>query len=134
MTLDERKERARRLHESGYNCAQSVLMVFDDYTGLDAATAAKVSNGFGAGVGATGEICGVVTGMAMAEGMRHSPAAGGKVEAGKCVNALAKEFCSRCGYLRCADLKGKGHIPCADLISEGVEIYHDYLINNDKKC
>ena len=44
-SLEERINRARDLHKSGYNCSQCVFMIFDDIHGMDAETAAKVSAG-----------------------------------------------------------------------------------------
>lgn len=132
MTLEERKNKAKELHDSGYNCAQSVLLVFEDVTGLDKSTAARVAAGMGAGMGATGEICGVVSAMAIVQGMTGGDAPRDKVAAARETNKLAKEFEQNNGYLRCKDLKGKGKIPCSDLISNGVEIlYRKFFGNQD---
>ncbi|MEE0975562.1 MAG: C-GCAxxG-C-C family (seleno)protein, partial [Muribaculaceae bacterium] len=68
-TLDERISRARQLHKEGYNCAQCVVMVFDDIYDLDTDTAAKVSAGMGGGVGGQRQVCGTVSGMAMTLGL-----------------------------------------------------------------
>ncbi|MBR4722027.1 MAG: C-GCAxxG-C-C family protein, partial [Muribaculaceae bacterium] len=50
LTLQQRIERARRLHREGYNCAQCVVMVFDDVTGLDETNAAEIAAAMGAGM------------------------------------------------------------------------------------
>ena len=44
------REKAEKLHKSGFNCAQSVLGACGEYTGLDENTALAVSAGFGGGV------------------------------------------------------------------------------------
>ena len=62
------KEKAEKLHKSGFNCAQSVLGACGEYTGLDDNTALAVSAGFGGGV-RSGEICGAISGAVMAIGM-----------------------------------------------------------------
>lgn len=102
-------EEAKRLHKSGYNCAQSVLAALREYTGLDDATALAVSGGFGGGL-RCGEICGVVSGAVMALGMACPyNDCSDQVSKDK-IAALAKEMTAVCkaqfNGLRCADIKG----------------------------
>lgn len=52
----------------GYNCAQAVFMAFADVTGYDKETAAKLASSLGGGVGGLREVCGAVSGAAMAAG------------------------------------------------------------------
>lgn len=49
----------------GYNCAQAVLLAFCDVTGLDEKTAAKLTSGFGGGIGRLREVCGAANGAFM---------------------------------------------------------------------
>ena len=51
------QESAIAYHNSGCNCAQSVLAALQEETGLDENTAKRVAAGFGGGV-RCGEICG----------------------------------------------------------------------------
>ena len=44
-------ETARELFLKGYNCSQAVLCAFEDVTGLDRETAAKLASSFGGGMG-----------------------------------------------------------------------------------
>ena len=102
-------EEATRLHESGYNCAQSVLGGCEAYTGLDAKTARAISAGFGGGVRCD-EICGAVCGGVMALGLCF-PFTDAKDTAAKDrIAALAKTFTAafreQFGALRCQELKG----------------------------
>ena len=46
----DRKEKAIELHSKGYNCAQAVLMAFEDKTGADSGMLMKLSEGFGGGM------------------------------------------------------------------------------------
>ena len=64
-----REEKAVKLFANGYNCAQAVLGAFCEKDGLDINTAFKLANGFGGGV-RCGEICGAVSGAAMAIGLK----------------------------------------------------------------
>ena len=58
-----RGDKAKELFEQGYNCSQAVFLAFEDVTGIDRETAAKLSAGFGGGIGRLREVCGAVTGM-----------------------------------------------------------------------
>lgn len=62
----DRREKAEKLFESGYNCCQSVVLAFEDLLDERYREAAKViSSGFGGGIGRMREVCGTVSGMAM---------------------------------------------------------------------
>ncbi|MBQ6431481.1 MAG: C_GCAxxG_C_C family protein [Oscillospiraceae bacterium] len=60
-----RGELAAEKFASGYNCAQAVLLAFCDKTGLDETTAAKLTSGFGGGIGRLREVCGAANGAFM---------------------------------------------------------------------
>lgn len=112
-----------RLHEEGYSCSQCVLMACAPELGIDAHTAAVVGSGLGAGM-AVGETCGVVSAMAIAEGLkRGNAAAGGKLEVMPKVRRLCNEFAGRHGgKLACRDLKGKCGCTCGELIADGIRM------------
>ncbi|MBR6229577.1 MAG: C_GCAxxG_C_C family protein [Eubacterium sp.] len=65
----EHAEKAKQLFMEGYNCAQAVLMAFEDVTGLDRETAAKLASSFGGGMGRMREVCGAVSGALMVLGL-----------------------------------------------------------------
>ncbi|MCM1077115.1 MAG: C-GCAxxG-C-C family protein [Bacteroides sp.] len=124
-TEEERKERARELRKQGYNCCQCVAMVFDDVTGADPELMARMASGFGSGFGGSGEICGVISGVTMVEGMVYDnlerPALYAKVR-----QPMA-EFKEMNGSCLCRELKQPGRRPCIDLITDGVGILHRQL-------
>lgn len=62
-------ERAKALFLEGYNCAQAVFCAFTDVTGLDMATAARLSSSFGGGLGRLREVCGAVSAASMVLGL-----------------------------------------------------------------
>ena len=62
-------ELAKSYFESGYNCAQAVLLAFCDDLGLEKETAILISAPFGGGMGRLREVCGTVSGMNMALGL-----------------------------------------------------------------
>lgn len=128
MTLEERNKKALDLHSQGYNCAQCVILAFSDITELDPEIAARLAMGLGGGVGAQGEICGVITGMAITDGLTGSSQPAEKPKANKRVRALTQEFASRNkNYIRCMDLKAKCGRSCNSLITDGVEILTRHL-------
>ena len=48
---EEKAARAETLFREGYNCAQSVVLAYAEEMGLEMKTAARLSSGFGGGVG-----------------------------------------------------------------------------------
>ncbi len=58
-----RAERAEALFRSGYNCSQAVAMAFSDLINTDEKTVARLTSGFGGGVGRMREVCGCILGM-----------------------------------------------------------------------
>ena len=61
-------EKARALFLEGYNCAQAVMCAFDDLTGLDRETSARLACSFGGGMGRMREVCGTVSGALLVLG------------------------------------------------------------------
>lgn len=128
MTLQQRIEKARELHPQGYNCAQCVALAFNDMTGLDETTTARISSGLGAGVGGTGEICGALTGATIVDGCMKYSAPADKAAINKSVREISREFADcNDGMVRCRDLKTKGRKPCMDLIEEAITILHNRM-------
>lgn len=63
--------KAAELFLQGYNCAQSMVLAFEDMTGLDRNTALRLSSSFGGGLARMREVCGAVSGMAMVAGLLY---------------------------------------------------------------
>ncbi len=101
-------ELAKKNFESGCNCAQAVLLAFSDRTGLDEATAMKLSASFGGGMGKLREICGAVSGMFMAAGMiyadDHIPTQEAKAAHYEKIRTLAARFKEENGSYICREL------------------------------
>lgn len=88
MNIEERVKKSYDLHHAGYNCAQAVLGAYVDLLNIDMDQAMTIAYGFGGGVGMTREICGTLTGGAMALSLKY-----GKGEADvKQKNLLMKRF------------------------------------------
>ncbi len=128
MTKDERVRKAMPFRQKGYNCAQAVGMAFTDLTGMDEETTAHAVGGFGGGVGAQGEVCGVVAAFAFLSGMIGDASPAGKSNVYKSVRDMSDRFRALNGCILCRELKGKETpTPCDELIRQGVEIASDYF-------
>ena len=119
--MENHADRAARLFREGCSCSQSVLVAFCDRTGLDEKTALKLSSSFGGGLGRLREVCGAVSGAAMALGLILGPDdpsdRGAKAAHYARVQSLAAQFAERHGSIVCRDLlgdkAGSGHVPDA---------------------
>ena len=101
-------ERAVELFMLGYNCAQAVAAAFDDLTGVDEKTAAKMASCFGGGMGRMREVCGAVSGMLLVAGILYGyddpKATKEKRELYAQVQAMAGRFREELGSIVCRDL------------------------------
>ena len=127
-------DKATELHESGCNCAQSVLGACRDKCGLDMDTALGVGSGFGGGMGC-GEICGAVSGGVMAIGSAFANAGPDKHENTMKVKKLSRDFIDGVrndfGAVTCRELKSPGQaVPCARIIEYCAEKAGKIIDNN----
>ena len=109
-----RGERAEALFLQGYTCAQAVLLAFENITGLEHTTAAKLASGFGGGMGRLREVCGAVSGMFMVYDLVCGYAEPGDMEAKKRTYADIRELAAR------FSAQSGGSIVCRELLA-GVE-------------
>lgn len=132
--ISERAERARRNHESGCNCAQSVLCAYSDRLGVGESTLFKISEGFGLGMGRM-ETCGAVAAAFMAAGIVKScgDSAGENTKPAtmQAVKKLGDAFEQKNGSLICKDLKGistgKPLRSCSGCIEDAVRLIGEEL-------
>lgn len=101
---------AHEYFTSGYNCAQSVIMAYADVFECEAEALATVASAFGGGMGRLREVCGAVSGMAMAAGY-IIPAADPNDRTAKSANyaliqEFAEEFRANNGSIICRELLG----------------------------
>ncbi len=141
-------ELAKKNFESGCNCAQAVLLAFSDLTGLDEATAMKLSASFGGGMGKLREVCGAVSGMFMATGMiyadDHVPTQEDKAAHYEKIRTLAARFKEENGSYICRELLDGVPVskdaapeerteqyykkrPCGELCAIAAQILDDFL-------
>ena len=127
MTLSERAQKAVEMKASGqYNCAQAVSVALADETGLSADQLRQISAGFCAGMGNMEATCGALIGAGMIAGLKTE----GQGTLGK-TRQIQEEFASKCGALRCKDLKavtdGKPLCPCEECVRNAVMAYGEVM-------
>lgn len=110
IDAEERAERARRLFNEGYNCAQSVALAYADITGLDEPMVATITASFGGGMGRMREVCGAVSGMSFLASFISPCPTADNAEAKRQNYALVQQF-AECfkkqnGYIVCRQLLG----------------------------
>jgi len=110
-----------------YNCCESVLLALRDYLDEGSKLIPRIGTGIGAGVSLNGLLCGSVSSVVIAIGMKY-----GRISAEEepqriwnIVDSYVTEFKDRFGYVNCRQLTG------LDLkTKEGLKEYyakvHDY--------
>ena len=110
INIEERVERARNYFLEGYNCAQAVVMAFDDVMAMDVAQLARLAAPFGGGMGRMREVCGTVCGMTMLAGAIQPSADPKNLEERKenyaLVQHFAEQFRKENGDIACRRLLG----------------------------
>lgn len=128
MTYEERLALAMEGRRKGYNCSQAVVTAFPDVLNLPQDVALRLTCGFGSGLGGLQKVCGVLTAMAMLEGLETDDGIAGKAGVYKVVRSFGEQFRQACGALDCRDLKDPSSpAACNEIIAQGIRIYHDYL-------
>ncbi len=131
---EARVARAHELHKSGFNCAQAVACTCADLVGIDEATAFKMTEGLGGGMGSYTQTCGAVSGgcaiigYAVSDGP-HNPKTKGTTY--KQVRQLVSRFGEQNGSTLCKELKGMTGGPvlrsCPDCVDDGIRMTLDIL-------
>ena len=145
----KRRELAMDYFKKGYNCAQSVVLAFEDIVSIDKNELTKLASSFGAGMGRLREVCGAVSGMFMVAGLLYGyddpNDAKGKEEHYERIQELAKKFEEKNGTIVCRNLLGLNvqhdspkpeartseyykKRPCAELVGDAAEILEEYIL------
>ena len=135
LDRDALKAAAADYHTQGFNCAQAVACALAPAVGMDADTAFRMTEGFGAGMGGMTETCGaisgaiVVLGMANSHGMEDPTSKGGTYKLSK---DLVARFSAKNGTTVCRELKGIGsdagpRRSCPGCIDDAVDLAVDIL-------
>ncbi len=141
MNMDKsRVEKAVELFNRGYNCSQSLFVVYADLLGLKKEDALKLSVPFGGGIGGLGETCGATIGMFMVSGLVNGTTSPddqeGKHRNYEKVQFLAGEFNKQHGSLLCSTLRNEAAAtatnpnekPCSKYIRTCAELIEQHLL------
>jgi C_GCAxxG_C_C family probable redox protein len=125
---DEVSRRSRELFESGFMCAESVLLAVSEAKGVQSDLIPKIATGFCSGMGRTGGQCGALSGGILSIGLitgRSTPKDSVDQTYLK-VRRLMEMFADRFEHTTCSDLLK------VDLNSEEgqIEFYENDLIEN----
>ena len=108
--MNDHSKTAMELFKQRYNCSQAVFAAFADELDMDQETAVKIASSFGGGMGSMREVCGAVTGMFMAAGIKYGYSDPSKKkkkkEHYKLIQELAATFRMENGSIICRELLG----------------------------
>jgi C_GCAxxG_C_C family probable redox protein len=138
-------DKAVESFKNGLNCSQAVLFTCGPALGLDEKTCIKIAAPFGGGIGHIQEVCGAVSGAAMAIGLKHGEGTDQRDKRDRVIGLtqeFIEEFRKRNGFIRCRDLlnfdittrsgllkareQGTFNV-CADYVRSAVEILEKML-------
>lgn len=146
--MSVKKETAMALFNQGYSCSQAVLGAFCEELNLDKETALKLASSFGGGMARLREVCGTVSGLFMAAGLKYGFSdpkdASAKTEHYQRMQELAAAFRAENGSIVCRELLGLPagpdapqpaprtpqyykKRPCAELVGCAAEILEKYM-------
>ena len=132
--IEARVAKAHALHESGYNCAQSVACACADLVGLAEGEAFRLTEGFGGGMGAFTGTCGAISGGVAVIGYAMSAgpeAPRSKAATYRVVRQLVNGFREKNGSTLCKELKGQTGGPvlrsCPGCVEDGCRLTVELL-------
>lgn len=125
-----KKEKAVELKHNGYNCAQAILCVFSEETGLSEEFLKRIGASFCVGMGCMEATCGALIAAEMLLGLKEyndRPILRNARE-------MYEEFTNKCGASSCKDLKGRDTgiviCECDDCVRNAVELV-EKIYDND---
>ncbi len=109
MSTEVLCQKAVARFQSGYNCAQSVLLTLFEHITAEGKNELipRIATGFGGGIGRCGSVCGALTGGVMAVGVKYGSDEAGVEKRAKAyanAQALYKLFEKQHGSVMCRDL------------------------------
>lgn len=136
--MRSRVEQTIKLHDKGYNCAQSVLCTYCDLVGLDRETAFKIGEGLGKGLGNMEGSCGALTAACVLAGFYMSSANLEEPDSKQRTYAVTRDivehFQHNTGTLRCREIRGEDTgtpiRSCPDCIRTGARLVEMLLHKN----
>jgi len=131
MTKQENaKQIALERFAQKFNCAEATLLGIVEAYDLESSCVPRIATGFGAGMGAYGEVCGALSGAVMALGLRFgredAEDQDKKIALYEKVKKLFAEFEQEFGSIRCLELT-----ECDMRTPEGLQKAKDLKLHTD---
>lgn len=103
-------EKTGKLHEEGFNCAESVLLTVASEWGVCSDLIPRIATAFGGGVGRQGYVCGALSGGVIAIGLKYGRDKAADIserdKSYTLVRELFKRFKEEFGSINCRELIG----------------------------
>ncbi len=131
------EETGAEKYKSGINCAESIVVTFDELCHLGIGENVKLSSGFGGGIGQAADLCGVMSGAVMVLGAlagRPNPPEGEREPIYKLSKGFYDKFKAEQGATDCLTLRKypsgtrEQRINCLKLVAAGAKSLAEYLI------
>lgn len=144
-----RGDKAKEYFLEGYNCCQAVALAFSDMLDMDEKQIARLTSGFGGGIGRMREVCGSVSGAVFVISSLYGYDDPNEFDGKKALYSAIQEFCNSFreenGSIICKELLGldgasiptpekrnEGYYkkrPCAELVECSAQILEDFIKN-----
>lgn len=146
---------AKNYFEQGYNCSQAVALAFADEIGMKNDTVARLTGGFGGGMGRMREVCGTVSGtafvMSVLYGYSDPKDNTTKTKLYEQIQQVAGEFKDENGSVVCRELLGLAKNgfdspqpekrtekyykkrPCSELVKMSADILERFIAEYSQK-
>ena len=143
---------AKEKFTQGFNCSQAVALAFSDMLNMDENLLARLTSGFGGGMGRMREVCGAVSGMTFVMsalyGYDDPKAFEEKADLYKKIQTVANEFKNENGSIVCRErlaLQTTGASaptpehrtdayykkrPCPELVKQAADFIEDFIAKN----
>jgi C_GCAxxG_C_C family probable redox protein len=110
-----------------YNCCESTLLVLAEYLGMDSDLIPKIGTAIGAGVGLNGLLCGSISSVAMAIGIKYgrTSAEQNPKPVWDMIEKYLAAFKDRFGAFNCRQLTGL-NVKTEEGMKEYLARVHDY--------
>lgn len=134
---------AKDYFKNGYNCSQAVAMAFADEIQMDPDSIARLTIGYGGGMGRMREVCGAISGVTFVLSALYGDRP--KNDVYKMVQDVANSFKAQNGSVVCRELLGLAEKaplspiaeprtekyykkrPCAALVETAADLLENYL-------
>ncbi len=152
INIEERVTKAQDFFTAGYNCAQAVVLAYEDIIGSDSGTLARLAASFGGGLSRLREVCGAVSGMAFVTGaiipVDDPLNIAAKKENYSLMQSFAEKFREENGSIVCRELLGLSQHkdsptpsertseyyrkrPCVEYVATAARIVGEYLATKE---